>query len=113
MQQHPIIPRLRKQLPEGCVLYHVEDLRPYECDALSAYRQLPLAVVIPETLQQVRATLAACHELATPVIARGAGTGLSGGAMPVADGIILSMARFNRILDIDVANRVARAMRRK
>jgi len=108
MQPHPIINRLHAQLPAACVLSDIEDLRPYECDALSAYRQLPLAVVIPETLEQVRATLAACAELQVPVIARGAGTGLSGGAMPLADGIILGMARFNRILDIDPDNRVAR-----
>ena len=76
MQMHPIIQRLRKLLPAGCVLHDAEDLRPYECDALSAYRQLPLAVVIPTTLEQVRTTLATCSELGVPVIARGAGTGL-------------------------------------
>jgi glycolate oxidase len=108
MQQHPVIQRLQTHLPPACVLSETEDLRPYECDGLSAYRQLPLAVVIPTTLEQVRATLATCNELGVPVIARGAGTGLSGGAMPVHDGIILSMARFNRIVNIDVANRVAR-----
>jgi glycolate oxidase len=99
---------LRAQLPERCVLHQEEDLRPYECDALSAYRQLPLAVVIPESLDQVRATLALCNEHRIPVVARGAGTGLSGGAMPLGDGVLLSMARFNRILDIDSANRCAR-----
>jgi glycolate oxidase len=95
-------------LPEHCVLFHPEDLRPYECDALSAYRNTPLAVVIPETLQQVQATLRLCSENRVPVVARGAGTGLSGGALPVSGGVLLSMARFNRILGIDTANRCAR-----
>jgi len=99
---------LRGQLPEHCVLFHPEDLRPYECDALSAYRNTPLAVVIPETLQQVQETLRLCSENRVPVVARGAGTGLSGGALPVADGVLLSMARFNRILGIDTENRSAR-----
>ena len=103
-----IIDLLRAQLPERCVLHQEEDLRPYECDALSAYRQLPLAVVIPETLEQVRTTLTLCNAHRVPVVARGAGTGLSGGAMPLGDGILLSMVRFNRILDIDTANRCAR-----
>ena len=103
-----IINRLQSQLPRDCVLSDLEDLRPYECDALSAYRQLPLAVVIPETLEQVRTTLALCTEYATPVVTRGSGTGLSGGALPLAGGILLSMAKFNRILNIDTANRIAR-----
>jgi len=105
---HTFIALLRARLPEHCVLYQEEDLRPYECDALSAYRQLPLAVVIPETLEQIRAILALCSEHRVPVVARGAGTGLSGGAMPLGNGILLSMARFNRILSIDTDNRSAR-----
>jgi glycolate dehydrogenase FAD-linked subunit len=108
MSQHPIISELRRKLPAACVLFDPEDLRPYECDALSAYRQLPLAVVIPETIDQARTALASCAGQRVPVVARGSGTGLSGGAMPLGNGIVLSMARFNRILDIDVANRVAR-----
>ncbi|MEZ5542803.1 MAG: FAD-linked oxidase C-terminal domain-containing protein [Pseudomonadota bacterium] len=103
-----IVTQLRTRLPAHCVLHREEDLRPYECDALSAYRRLPLAVVIPETLAQVRTTLALCSAQRVPVVARGAGTGLSGGAMPLGDGILLSMARFNRILAIDTANRTAR-----
>ncbi len=99
---------LRSHLPEQCVLSHPEDLRPYECDALSAYRNTPLAVVIPETQQQVKTTLQLCSENRVPVVARGAGTGLSGGALPVTDGVLLSMARFNRILEIDTGNRTAR-----
>ncbi len=100
--------RLHDALPAQCVLTHPEDLRPYECDALSAYRGMPRAVVIPETLDQVQTVLRLCAEAAVPVVARGAGTGLSGGALPVANGIVLSMARFNRILAVDPHNRNAR-----
>ena len=108
MHRHPIITQLLNRLPEQCVLFDAEDLRPYECDGLSAYHTLPLAVVIPESVEQARTTLQLCAAENIPVVARGAGTGLSGGALPHAGGILLSMARFNRILDIDVANRVAR-----
>ena len=108
MHKHPIITLLLNQLPEQCVLFDAEDLRPYECDGLSAYHRLPLAVVIPESVAQARTSLQLCAAEGVPVVARGAGTGLSGGALPHAEGILLSMARFNRILDIDLANRVAR-----
>jgi glycolate oxidase len=108
MPESSIIEQLRKSLPAHCVLSSREELRPYECDGLSAYRNLPLAVVIPETLEQVRATLQLCASGRVPVVARGAGTGLSGGALPVTGGVLLSMARFNRILDIDTRNRTAR-----
>jgi len=108
VSEKTIIPLLRKQLPAHCVLSHPEELRPYECDALSAYRQLPIAVVIPETPQQIRTTLRLCAENRVPVVARGSGTGLSGGAMPLADGILLSLAKFNRIITIDPHNRTAR-----
>ena len=108
MRHKPFITSLRSLLPDGCVLFDAEDLRPYECDALSAYRQLPMAVVIPETGEQLRSTLALCTEHRVPVVARGSGTGLSGGAMPLADGVVVSLARFNRILHIDTDNRVAR-----
>jgi len=103
-----VIPLLRKQLPAHCVLSHAEELRPYECDGLSAYRQLPMAVVIPETPEQIRTTLRLCAENRVPVVARGSGTGLSGGALPLADGILLSLAKFNRIISIDPHNRTAR-----
>ena len=108
MVQQQIIALLREHLPADCILHDPEDLRPYECDGLSAYRQLPLAVVIPENTEQTRTALRLCAEQSVPVVARGAGTGLSGGALPLENGILLSMARFNRILDIDTANRVAR-----
>ncbi|UCC55476.1 MAG: FAD-binding protein [Gammaproteobacteria bacterium] len=108
MSPDTFITRLHGLLPSDCVLSHPEELRPYECDALSAYRKTPLAVVIPETLEQVQATLKLCSENGVPVVARGAGTGLSGGALPLPGGVLLSMARFNRILDIDIENRTAR-----
>ena len=82
---------------------------PYECDGLTAYRQRPLVVALPETEEQVAAVLKTCHRLDVPVVARGAGTGLSGGAMPHALGVTLSLAKFNRIL----ARRPARAHRRR
>ncbi|HNM20991.1 MAG TPA: FAD-binding protein, partial [Rhodocyclaceae bacterium] len=85
-------------LPPHSLLTDPEDLRPYECDGLTAYRALPLAVCLPETEQQVRDVLGICHRLGVPVVARGAGTGLSGGAMPHPQGVVLSLARFNRIL---------------
>jgi glycolate oxidase len=90
------------------VLHEPEDLRPYECDALSAYRQPPWLVVLPDTVEQVRAVLKLCHAHGVPVVARGAGTGLSGGALPVGNGVLLSLAKFQRILDIDPVNRTAR-----
>ena len=90
-------------LPPHSLLTDPEDLRPYECDGLTAYRALPLAVCLPETEQQVRDVLGICHRLGVPVVARGAGTGLSGGAMPHPQGVVLSLARFNRILKVDPA----------
>ena len=108
MNEARIIEQLHRLLPSQCVLSSDEELRPYECDGLSAYRNLPLAVVIPETLDQLQDTLRLCTANNVPVVARGAGTGLSGGALPVSNGVLLSMARFNRILDIDIQNRTAR-----
>ena len=99
--------RLRLFLPPHCLLLGEEDLRPYECDGLTAYRELPLAVCLPETEAQVIDILRTCHSLGVPVVARGAGTGLSGGAMPHAHGIVLSLARFNKILRVDRAARLA------
>lgn len=98
---------LKTILPAHCLLVDAEDLRPYECDGLTAYRELPMAVCLPETEGQVVAVLRTCHQLGVPVVARGAGTGLSGGAMPHAQGVLLSLARFNRILRIDPEARLA------
>jgi len=88
-------------LPPSCLLFDAEQTAPFECDGLSAFRQAPLAVALPQTEAQVREVLHSCRRLNVPVVARGAGTGLSGGAMPSADGLVLSLAKLNRILDID------------
>jgi glycolate oxidase len=98
----------REFLPDDAVLSREEELRPYECDGLTAYRRLPMLVLLPRELEEVRAILRLCRERRVPVVARGAGTGLSGGALPHEHGVILSLARLNRILEIDPANRQAR-----
>ncbi|QKT03801.1 FAD-binding protein [Ectothiorhodospiraceae bacterium 2226] len=103
-----VLAGLRAALPAEALLSEPEELRPYECDGLSAYRALPGAVVLPQDLDQLRAVLRVCHAARVPVIARGAGTGLSGGALPRPDAVVVSLARFSRILDIDPRNRVAR-----
>ena len=79
---------LREIVAADSVLADDESVRPYECDGLSAYRQLPLAVVLPETIEEVQATIRYCFEKEIPIVARGAGTGLSGGAVPIGDGIV-------------------------
>jgi glycolate oxidase len=98
---------LQKVLPAGCVLHEAEDLKPYECDGLSAYQQLPLVVVLPETVEHIEHILTFCAKQHIPVVARGAGTGLSGGALPLENGVLLSLAKFNRILNIDIENNTA------
>ena len=103
-----VINALLQVLPADSVLHDTELLRPYECDALSAYRTVPLAVALPRDIDQVCAVMRVCRKHRVPVVARGAGTGLSGGALPHADGILLSLARFNRILELDPQARVAR-----
>ncbi|MEW5892510.1 MAG: FAD-linked oxidase C-terminal domain-containing protein [Pseudomonadota bacterium] len=96
-----LIAALRDILPADAVLEEEEARRPYECDGLSAYRQLPYVVALPHTVDEARAVLKLCHRHQIPVVARGAGTGLSGGALPHAEGVLLSLARLNRILRID------------
>ncbi|MEO6562724.1 MAG: FAD-linked oxidase C-terminal domain-containing protein [Nitrosospira sp.] len=103
-----LVTRLRTFLPPEAVLYETEDLRPYECDGLSAYRQTPMIVALPQTEEEVVEILRVCHAAKTPVVARGAGTGLSGGALPHAEGILLSLAKLKRILGVDPAARTAR-----
>src|SRR5574338_70503 len=102
-----LIEALSSVVSASALLYEAEDLRPYECDGLSAYRQLPMVVVLPDTEAQVVAILKACHRLGVPVVARGAGTGLSGGALPHQYGVLLSLARFKRILKLDLTSRTA------
>ena len=102
-----VVAALTPLLPAHALLWQDEDTVPYECDGLTAYRALPLAVALPETEAQVSAVLAACHRLGVPVVARGAGTGLSGGATPHALGVTLSLAKFNKILKIDPVSRTA------
>ena len=106
-RQAEVVQALLQHLPAHALLWHSEDTTPYECDGLTAYRQRPLVVALPETYGQVQAVLRACHRLAVPVVARGAGTGLSGGAMPHAMGVTLSLAKFNQILKIDPVSRTA------
>ncbi len=103
-----VVERLRALLPAHCLLHRGEDTAPFECDALSAFRQLPMVVALPETEEQVVAVLKACRELEVPVVARGAGTSLSGGSMPHAAGVVLGLSKFNRILSIDPLARTAR-----
>jgi len=107
-RQQQVVERLKALLPPHALLFREEDVRPYECDALSAFRQLPMVVALPETEEQVVGILKACHELEVPIVARGAGTSLSGGSMPHAAGVVLSLAKFNRILAIDPVARTAR-----
>ena len=90
-----IVQALHQVLPAHALLYQTEDTTAYECDGLTAYRQRPLVVALPEDEAQVQAVLQTCHALRVPIVARGAGTGLSGGAMPHARGVTLSLAKFN------------------
>ena len=106
-RQHEVVAALRRTLPAACILFDEEDTRPYECDGLSAYRQLPMVVVLPHIEAQVVDVLDICRELKVPIVPRGAGTGLSGGAMPIADGVVLSTARLNRLIKIDPYARTA------
>ena len=100
--------RLRRLLPAGAILSTAEELKPYECDALMLYRQMPLAVALPATEAEVASVLRICHEDGIAVIARGAGTGLSGGATPRPGAVVMSLARLNRIISLDPLARTAR-----
>jgi glycolate oxidase len=102
-----IVAALRTIVRGEGVIAAERELRPYESDGLTAYRQLPMVVVLPETTEQVAEVLRYCHDQGIKVVPRGAGTSLSGGALPLADGVLLGMAKFNRILEIDFENRVA------
>ncbi|HCL63191.1 MAG TPA: FAD-binding oxidoreductase, partial [Rhizobiales bacterium] len=100
-----LLRQLKRLVPEATLITDREGRRTFETDALTAYRCLPLAVVLPGTTEEVSKILRFCHENHVKVVPRGAGTSLSGGALPLADGVLLGMAKFNRILDVDYANR--------
>ncbi len=106
-RQAQVVDALQKAVPAHALLWNREDTTPYECDGLTAYRERPLVVVLPETYAQIKSVLQTCHALDVPVVARGAGTGLSGGAMPHKLGVTLSLAKFNKILKLDAASRTA------
>jgi len=102
-----IVAGLAALLPETGLIAEPLRLKPYETDGLSAYRQVPMAVVLPETTEQVAAVLRFCHRNGVRVVPRGAGTSLSGGALPLEDGVVMGLMRMNRILDINYADRCA------
>jgi len=106
-RRRAIVEALRAIVPGEGVIVDENELRAYECDGLTAYRQLPLVAVLPSTVEQVSQILKTCKEMGVKVVPRGAGTSLSGGALPLADGVLLGMGKFKRILDIDYANRCA------
>jgi len=103
-----IVARLQAVLPKGAVISHPEETRAYECDALTAYRCPPLCAVLPASTEEVSAVLKICHEERVPVVPRGSGTSLSGGALPTADSVILGVARLNEVLETDCENRFIR-----
>ena len=100
-----IVARLQAVLPDGAVISDVAEVKAYECDALSAYRCPPLCAVLPADTEQVSAVLKICHEMGVPVVPRGSGTSLAGGALPTADSVILGVARMNDVLEVDYDNR--------
>ncbi|WP_341704859.1 FAD-linked oxidase C-terminal domain-containing protein [Ferrovibrio sp.] len=106
-QRETLIAGLRKIVPGEGVIVDETSLRAYECDGLTAYRQLPLVAVLPQDTAQVSEVLKLCDRLQVKVVPRGAGTSLSGGALPLADGVLLGLGKFNRVLDIDWDNRCA------
>ncbi len=105
--QSKVVAACCRVVPKHALLWHDEDTTPFECDGLTAYRQRPMVVALPETYEQVQGILKSCHAMGVPVVARGAGTGLSGGAMPHAAGVTLSLAKFNKILKLDAKSRTA------
>lgn len=107
-KKEELITLLQSILPAQSILSEIEELKPYECDGLAAYKQLPWIVVLPDTVEQIQLIMKLCSQYGVPVVARGAGTGLSGGALPLANGVLLSLAKLNQILEIDVLNRTAK-----
>lgn len=107
LDKRRLVAGLRRILPAELIIDEPEALKPYECDGLSAYRQLPYVAVMPQNSDQIRQILAYCHSQDVPVVARGAGTGLSGGALPHAHGVLLSLAKLNRIIEINAQQAIA------
>ncbi|MBV1862794.1 MAG: FAD-binding protein [Rhodobacteraceae bacterium] len=107
-QKTQIVTRLREILPEEAVIHGEFETRAYECDALTAYKCPPLAVVLPSSTAEVSAVLKLCHEMGVPVVPRGSGTSLAGGALPTADCVVLGVARLNDVLETDYDNRFIR-----
>lgn len=106
-RQQSVLNALRNVLPAQCILYDEEDTRPYECDGLANYQQLPMLVLLPETEAHIIAAVQVCNAMQVPIVPRGAGTGVSGGARPICDGIVLSTARLNKIIKVDAMARTA------
>jgi glycolate oxidase len=107
LKQIEVVKALRQILPRHCILSDAEDTRPYECDSLTTYRQLAMVVVLPENEEQIIAILEVCRRYKLPIVPRGAGTGLSGGATPIQDGLVLSTAKLNQIVKLDAYARIA------
>ena len=107
LQRQELAEIFRRILPESSVIDQTTSLKAYECDGLSAYRQQPLLVLLPETIEQVQGIMKICHQHQLPVVTRGAGTGLSGGALPDPEGIVLGLSKMNKILRIDKLSRTA------
>ncbi len=107
-QKSQIVARLQAVLPDGAVISDVAEVKAYECDALSAYRCPPLCAVLPADTGEVSAVLKICHDMGVPVVPRGSGTSLAGGALPTADSVILGVARMNDVLEVDYDNRFIR-----
>ena len=103
-----LVARLQEVLAPDAVIHDEAETRAYECDALTAYRCPPLCAVLPSTTQQVSDVLRICHEMGVPVVPRGSGTSLAGGALPTADSVILGVARMNDVLEVDYDNRFVR-----
>src|SRR2546423_10932794 len=103
-----LVAELERALGPAAVVSEPAQVRTYECDGLTGHRATPQAVVLPRTTAEVQAAVRVCHERGIPFVARGAGTGLSGGAVPVAEGIVIGLARMNAILEVDVPNRRVR-----
>ena len=102
-----IVAALRKIVPGEGVIATTREMQPYESDALTAYRQPPMVVVLPDTTEQVSQVLKYCHDNGIKVVPRGSGTSLSGGSLPLADGVLLGLGKFKRVREIDFDNRVA------